>query len=163
VNEFEALYASHARAVFRFALSLSGNRAVAEDVTSETFVRVWSARERVDLSTVVGYLITIARRLYLEQLGRDRRHAAIDREPADDTPGPHEQVQGRAELDAVLLDLQKLPEPDRAALLMRAEDQMPYEEIAAALGISSGAAKVKVHRARRRLAELRMQREGLSS
>jgi RNA polymerase sigma-70 factor (ECF subfamily) len=162
VNEFETLYESHARAVFRFALSLSGNRAVAEDVTSETFVRVWSARERVDLSTVIGYLITIARRLYLEQLGRDRRHAAIDHDPADDAPGPHEQAEGRAELDAVLLDLQTLPEPDRAALLMRAEDQMAYEEIAAALGISPGAAKVKVHRARRRLAEMRMRREGLS-
>jgi len=58
----------------------------------------------------------------------------------------------------VIADLQTLPEPDRAALLMRAEEQMPYEEIAAALGITAGSAKVKVHRARLRLAELRMNR-----
>jgi len=63
----------------------------------------------------------------------------------------------------VLADLQTLAEPDRAALLMRARDQMPYEEIAAALKISVGAAKVKVHRARRKIAGLRMNREGLSS
>jgi len=163
VNEFEALYERHARAVYRFALSLSGNHAVAEDVTSETFVRVWSARERLDLSTVVGYLMTIARRLYLEQLGRDRRQGAIDRDPEDASPGPHAQAEGRAELGAVLADLQALAEPDRAALLMRAEDQMAYEEIAAALGTSPGAAKVKVHRARRRLAEMRIRRKGLSS
>ena len=56
-----------------------------------------------------------------------------------------------------------LTEPDRGALLMRAQDQMTYEEIAAALRISVGAAKVKVHRARRKLAELRMNREGTLS
>ncbi len=160
---FEALYEKHARAVYRFALSLSGDHATAEDVTSETFVRVWSARERLDLTTVIGYLMTIARRLYLEQLVRARRHGAIEGEPEETAPGPHRRAAARAELDAVLADLQALPEPDRAALLMRAEDQMPYDEIAAALGISPGAAKVKVHRARRRLAALRMQREGLSS
>jgi len=163
VIEFEALYARHAREVFRFALSLSGNRAVAEDVTSETFVRVWSARDRVDLSTVIGYLMTIARRLYLAQLNRDRRSGAIDHDPEDAAPGPHAQAEGRSELDAVLADLQTLAEPDRAALLMRAQDQMPYEEIAAALNVSAGTAKVKVHRARRRLAELRLRRGGLSS
>ena len=141
--DFDGLYALHARDVFRFALSLSGNRAMAEDITSETFLRVWSARDRVDLATVIGYLMTIARHLYLEEARGDRgRHApGCDREDA--APGPYALAEGRAELDAVLADLQTLAEPDRAALLMRAQDQMPYEEIAAALGISIGAAKVK--------------------
>ena len=48
--------------------------------------------------------------------------------------------------------MQALPEIDRAVLLMRAHDDLSYEEIAAALGISVTAAKVKVHRARARLA-----------
>jgi DNA-directed RNA polymerase specialized sigma24 family protein len=61
--DFDALYVRHARNVFRFALSLSGNHAMVEDITSETFVRVWSARDRVDLPTVIGYLMTIARHL----------------------------------------------------------------------------------------------------
>ncbi len=160
--DFDGLYVLHSGAVFRFALSLSGNRAMAEDITSETFIRVWSARDRVDLTTVIGYLITIARHLYLEQARGDRNRQAIDRDWEDATPGPHALAQGRAELEAVLADLQTLPEPDRAALLMRAQDQMSYEDIAAALGISVGAAKVKVHRARRKVAALRMNRELLS-
>lgn len=160
MNGFEELYARHAPAVYRFALSLSGNRATAEDLTSETFVRVWSARDRLELTSVIGYLITIARHLYLEQLRREERHSELDHEPADGTPGPQERAAGRSELDAVLADLQTLPEPDRAALLMRAHEQVGYEEIAAALKISVGAAKVKVHRARRRLVELRLRREG---
>ncbi len=59
-----------------------------------------------------------------------------------------------------MADLQTLAESDRAALLMRAEDEVPYEEIARALGISPGAAKVKVHRARQKLRALKMAREG---
>ena len=159
--EFETLYERHAPSVFRFALSLSADRALAEDITSETFVRVWTARERVDLTTVAGYLITIARHLYLQGISRDRRRGPLSAEPVDSQPGPHALAEGRAELDAVLADLQTLPEPDRAALLMRAEDQMPYEDIAAALRITPGAAKVKVHRARLRLAELRLSRRRL--
>lgn len=156
--DFETLYERHAAAVFRFALSLSGDRSLAEDITSETFVRVWTARARVDITTVAGYLLTIARHLYLQGVARERRRGTLRDEPEDSQPGPHARAEGRAELDAVIADLQALPEPDRAALLMRAEDRMPYEEIAAALGITAGSAKVKVHRARLKLAELRMNR-----
>jgi RNA polymerase sigma-70 factor (ECF subfamily) len=158
VIDFETLYERHSGAVFRFALSLSGDRALAEDIASETFVRVWTARARVDLTTVAGYLFTIARHLYLQGVSRERRRGRLEHEPVDSNPGPHAQAEGRAELDAVIADLQTLHEPDRAALLMRAEEQMPYEEIAAALRITAGAAKVKVHRARLKLAELRMNR-----
>jgi len=55
----------------------------------------------------------------------------------------------------VIHRLQKLPEPDRAALLMRAMEFMPHEEIARVLYISLSAAKVKVHRARVALMESR--------
>ena len=158
---FDSIYAEHSPGVFRFALSLSGNWAMAEDITSETFVRVWSARDRVDLSTVIGYLITIARHLYLEQVRGNRRRQALEGDHEDAKPGPYSLAEGRAELQAVLTDLQTLAEPDRAALLMRAQDRMSYEEIGAALRISAGAAKVKVHRARRKIAEMRMHREGL--
>jgi len=163
VIEFETLYQRHAATVFRFALSLSGNRALAEDITSETFVRVWTARARVDVSTVTGYLLTIARHLHMQGVSRERRSGPFAHEPEDLAPGPHALAAGKAELDAVLADLQTLPEPDRAALLMRAEDQMPYEDIAAALKITVGAAKVKVHRARLALAALRMERGRLPS
>jgi RNA polymerase sigma-70 factor (ECF subfamily) len=59
-------------------------------------------------------------------------------------------------LRTVLAAMQQLPEIDRAALLMRGEDDMPYEEIARALGISAGAARVKIHRARLKLAQARL-------
>ena len=161
--EFDALWRRHAGEVRRFALSLCGDRALADDVTAETFVRVWTARDRVDLATVTGYLLTIARHLILQERSRVRRRDPLEGDIADLAPGPHDRAAGRAELDAVLADLQTLPEPDRAALLMRAHDQMSYEEIAAALGITVGAAKVKVHRARLKLAERRLKRRSVPS
>lgn len=163
MNDVEALYRRHAPAVFRFALSLSGSRAAAEDLTSETFVRLWTARDRVDLSTVVGYLFTITRHLYLQGVVRDRRRGPMDGDPIDTRPLHDDVVESRSELDSVLADLQTLPESDRAALLMRAHDELPYAEIAAALRISVGAAKVKVHRARQRLAALRIARSMAST
>lgn len=56
----------------------------------------------------------------------------------------------------MLLRLQKLPEIDRAALVLRASEELPYEEIARMLNISLASAKVKVHRARLSLAGVRI-------
>ena len=61
------------------------------------------------------------------------------------------------EHDRVLRALQEFPEVDRAALLMRADEGLSYEEIAVALGLPVPTVKVKVHRARLRLAKIRNQ------
>jgi RNA polymerase sigma-70 factor (ECF subfamily) len=69
-------------------------------------------------------------------------------------PGPDILAGTRLELEAVLRALKTLPETDRAALLMHAQDGMPYAEIAVALDISLAAVKVKIHRARLKLNQL---------
>ena len=151
--DFAALYGEHARDVHRFALYLSGDPNLAEDLVSEAFVRVWTARERVDLQTVRGYLFAIVRNLFLQQVKRDRRRQPLHEGVAANAPGPEDRAVAQGDLRAVLSALATLAEADRAAVLMRANDALPYEEIARVLGISVGAAKVKVHRARHKLAE----------
>jgi RNA polymerase sigma-70 factor (ECF subfamily) len=159
MTDLGALYERYAADVFRFALYLSGNREEAADITSETFVRAWTAPEPLRMATVKGYLFTIARNLYLQGLRRTRRHVELDEALADRLPdrgaSPQRQAEERAEVRAVLAALQRLPEVDRAALLMRAMDDLPYEEIARALGISLSAVKVKIHRARLALSGVR--------
>jgi RNA polymerase sigma-70 factor (ECF subfamily) len=151
--DFGALYLAHARDLRRFALYLSGDATVADDLVSEAFVRAWTARERVEMATVRGYLFTIVRNLFLKQRRHERREVPLDEQLADRRPGPDERAAGQGDTRVVLAALARLPEVDRAAVLMRADDGVPYEEIAAALGISTVAAKVKVHRARLKLAE----------
>ncbi len=152
---FGELYRAHAPDVFRFAYYLSGNRSEAEDITAETFVRAWASPEPIRMATVKGYLFTIARNLFLKSRRRGSRHVELEDEIADPKAGPHLQAERQSELRAVLAALQTLPEIDRAALLMRAQDEMPYEEIARALGLSLAAVKVKIHRARLALAPVR--------
>lgn len=151
--DFASLYLAHARDLRRFALYLSGDEAVAEDLVSEAFVRAWTVRERVEMATVRGYLFAIVRNLFLKQRRSGGREVSLDERITDRRPGPEERVGDQRDLRVVLAALARLPESDRAAVLMRAGDGVPYEEIASALGISTVAAKVKVHRARLKLAE----------
>jgi RNA polymerase sigma-70 factor, ECF subfamily len=154
--DFAGLYAAHARDVRRFALFLSGEPALADDLVSESFVRAWTARDRVDLTTVRAYLFAIVRNLFLHHLRDERRRAPLDESAADDRPSPEARASDQGDLKLVMAALARLPEIDRAALLMRADEQLPYEEIASALRISVASAKVKVHRARLKLAEARL-------
>ena len=155
MTDFGTLYQKYAPDVFRFALYLSGDQSQAEDITSETFVRVWTSPESIELATVKGYLFTIARNLFLHGLRRKSRHIELDREVPDPQASPYVQAAQKEEFLAILAGLQELPEIDRAALLMRALDGMPYEEISQALKISLASAKVKIHRARLALVEIR--------
>jgi RNA polymerase sigma-70 factor (ECF subfamily) len=155
MTEFSALYKKYAQDVFRFALYLSGERSEAEDITSETFVRAWTAPGEIRTETVKAYLFTIARNLFLQGLRKKKRQVELDEEVHDTQPGPQANAEHKAELQAVLAGLQKLSEIDRAALLMRAFDGMPYEEIARALMLPLSTVKVKIHRARLALAGIR--------
>jgi RNA polymerase sigma-70 factor, ECF subfamily len=153
LTDFARLYREHAADVHRFAVYLSGSPPLADDLVSEAFVRVWTARGRVELTTVRGYLFAIVRNLLLQHLRHERRRAPLDERMADGRPDPEVRASDQSRLQTVLSALHDLPEVDRAAVLIRANGKLPYQEIAAALRISVTAAKVKVHRARLRLAE----------
>lgn len=151
MTDFEALYKKYAPDIFRFAMYLSGNRSDAEDITSETFVRAWTAPERIAMATVKGYLLAIARNLFLQGLRKRARAVPLDERIRDPRPGPEAEAETKAEYDAVMAGLRRLPEDDRAALLMSALERLPYGEIARALGISLAAVKMKIHRSRLKL------------
>ncbi len=153
--DFAGLYREHAPHVHRYALFLSGDRTTAEDVVSETFVRVWGARERVDLSTVRAYLLAIARNVFLQSKRRQRREAPLDEATLADARTPERDPLAASELAWTLARLAELPEVDRTALLLRAEAELSYDDIARILQLSAVAVRVKVHRARARLARIR--------
>jgi len=152
--DFHSLYERYSHDVYRFALFLSGDSSLADDIVQETFVRAWVTTGEVHGGTVKAYLFMIARNLYRAELKRKARQVAMDVALPDPKPGPYAIFEGREELRAVLNDLQRLPEKDRAALLMHAQDGIPYATIAVALGLSVGAVKVKIHRARIKLKRL---------
>ncbi len=91
----------------------------------------------------------------IDLLRRAARHTQLDENMPDTRISAQTQMELSAEVRAVLAALQQLPEMDRAVLLMRTLDEMPYEEIAETLGIPVVTAKVKVHRARLKLMQTR--------
>ena len=154
MSQIQAIFEQHAQTVYRFALGLCGDSHLAKDLMAEAFVRAMVTNTPIEMDTVQAYLCTIARRLYLKEWHRRQRHTELEDVHLDHAPGPEQQAMAAQSLQITLAGLQTLPEVDRAALLMRANDEVPYEDIARALGISVSSAKVKVSRARVKLALL---------
>ena len=153
--DFHSLYQGYAPHVHRFALFLCGDHALADDITSETFVRAWTARGKIREATVKAYLFTIARNLYRDHLRRSNRLSELEDSMPDPAVGLATRTEQKAELSVVMAALSHLSEVDRAALLMRVQEEMPYEEIAQALNLPVSTVKVKVHRARLKLMQAR--------
>lgn len=145
---FHTLYNLHVKDVYRFSYRLTGDADEAKDITSETFVRIWTSTTETRVESVKGYLFTIARNLYLQNKRRKKRLAPLNEEIRDTVARPDKVTEDRSELEEVLKALQTLQEIDRTVLIMRAEDELSYEEIARATGLPVSTVKVKVFRAR---------------
>ena len=152
--DFHSLFERYSGDVHRFALYLSGDASLAEEITQETFVRAWIMPGEISGGTVKAYLLTIARNLYRAERNRRARQSSLDGAMADRQAGPEAVAAGRSSLDAVVVALQSLSEIDRTALLMHVQDDLPYATISKLLGLSIAAVKVRVHRARIKLRTL---------
>lgn len=156
---FQELYESYAPDVYRFAFWLSGDSSDAEDITSETFIRAWARRSTIRTETLKAYLFAIARNVYLRQIRRESRQVELEDVHKDPAPGPDTRTEARLELLDIHRVLQTLPEIDRAAFVLRVQHELPYDEIARVLDLTLTAARVKIHRVRKKLLDMRIKRE----
>jgi RNA polymerase sigma-70 factor, ECF subfamily len=148
---FEDMYLAYSPDVYRFAFWLSGDSGEAEDITSDTFVRAWMNFATIRTETLKAYLFTIARNIYLEGLRRRHDHHSLKESHPDSRTKLERMIEDRSELDEIRSTLQNIAEIDRSAFVLRVQYDLPYAEIARVLKLSEGAAKVKVHRARKKL------------
>lgn len=146
MDDLADLYARHHQDVRRFALFLTGDPAAADDLTAETFVRAWTARDRIAAPTVRGYLLAITRNLWRDRWRHERRLVAFD-ETAEravtDTRAEHS-----LHLHAVRRALARVSPGDRRALLLHAWAGLSYLDVAARLGVTLAAVKSRISRAR---------------
>lgn len=152
--DFHQIYLEHAAAVHRFAVGLTADRTLADDLTADAFVRLWTAPGDIRQPTIRAYLCTIVRNLYVSHLRKARRATALDDTLADPVDRVVAPIERRSETAAAMRALAVLSAGDREALLMRVAD-LSYVEIAQGLNITVAAAKVRVHRARVRLLRAR--------
>ncbi len=154
---FEALYARHRAPLFRFVLRSVKERALAEELYQEIWMRVIEARGRYSVQAkFTTWLYTIAHHRLADHW-RKRGLRLVELEDAD-APAhrsfePEPRAEGRQDLQRLAAALAALPELQRAAFLLHEEGGMTLAEIAAATGASEEAAKSRLRYALARLRE----------
>lgn len=157
---WEEVVREHSARVYRLAYRLTGNRADAEDLTQEVFLRVFRSLASYVPGTFEGWLHRITTNLFLDQ-ARRRGRLRIDPLgegaaliPASAESGSPERRFEHDNLDVdVQAALDALPPAFRAAVVLRDLEGLSYEEIATTLGISLGTVRSRIHRARAQLRE----------
>jgi RNA polymerase sigma-70 factor, ECF subfamily len=151
VEAFESLFRQYQGQVFGWILRIVRNRATAEELTLETFWRMYRARARFDVGrgNCGGWLRRIATNVALDHLRRLRPEEELAQEPwAAAKPDPVAQSELR---NAILSAISALSPRVRVVVLLALIEEQPYGEIAQALGISVNAVKVRVFRGVRTL------------
>jgi RNA polymerase sigma-70 factor, ECF subfamily len=155
---WDELVRQHADRVYRLAYRLSGNQHDAEDLTQETFIRVFRSVQNYQPGTFEGWLHRITTNLFLDLVRRRSRIRMealpedYDRVPADD-PNP-EQIFHDSRLGPDLqAALDSLPPEFRAAVVLCDIEGLSYEEIGATLGVKLGTVRSRIHRGRQALRE----------
>lgn len=152
-ERFEALFDAHYRAVHRYALRRT-DPAQAEEIANETFMVAWRRLDTVPdpalpwLYAVAGKCLANRRRAATR---RDRTVARLRAQPAPS--GARDPAERLAERDAILRAFVTLGERDREALRLVAWEGLSLADAARAAGTSRAAFAMRVHRARRRLAQ----------
>ncbi|GCD21736.1 RNA polymerase sigma factor SigE [Cellulomonas algicola] len=155
---WEQIVRDHSARVYRLAYRLTGNRHDAEDLTQETFVRVFRSLNTYTPGTFEGWLHRITTNLFLDQARRKQRVRMdamgddSDRYASVDSLGSPERAYEHGNLDHdVQRALDELPPEYRAAVVLCDIEGLSYEEIAVTLGIKLGTVRSRIHRARARL------------
>lgn len=155
-DAFAQLYRMRQGAVYRFALQMSGNVVIAEDVTQETFLALLKQGERYDASrgSLMSFLYGIARNHVRKRLGRGR-DAETEDAASDAACGVDmlEDLTRQQAIDHVRSAVLSLPAQYREAVVLCDLQEASYEEAAAALDCPVGTVRSRLSRGRALLAQ----------
>jgi len=153
------LVESTADDIFRLAVSFTRNRAEAEDLTQEVFLKLWQNLHRyLRGSSFRAWAYRVARNLFVDayRRSREQRKATwVDPEFLETIPGgddPHTGAVRKQRLELARAALERLPEELSQLIMLRDFADWSYEELAAELELPLGTVKSRLNRARRELA-----------
>lgn len=151
LEAFEALFRQHQREVYGWIVRIVRDSGAAEDLTVETFWRVYRARQRFDHAA--GNFHAWARRIATNAALDHLRHTRKETELSEDYPAvPRGDPAIRGELRGhIRRAFLGLPMKYRLVAVLALIEDEPYSEIAEALGIPTTLVKVRVFRAVRML------------
>jgi len=168
---FEALVDRYTTHVYRLAYGITAAHQEAEDVVQETFLKVYKHLDRFSPSkaSFKTWLLAIARnqsinvfaslkrkalRMVSEKDSNDDSSSYLDTAWSPDQPDPENQLSLRQQQARVHEALKELPERQRTALLLKAQENLSYEEISTVMKTSVSSVESLIFRGRKRLLEI---------
>jgi RNA polymerase sigma factor (sigma-70 family) len=146
---FEALVQRYRRPLLRYCRRMTPSEATAEDVLQQAFMQAWVALGNPDIEVrdARAWLYRIVHNAAISQLRRPV-HDSLDASHSDLTRGTEDEFDRRLEARAALAGLASLPELQREVMLSTALEGRSHDEVADALGLSHGAVRGLIYRAR---------------
>jgi RNA polymerase sigma-70 factor, ECF subfamily len=162
---FGRLYDRYVDVVFRYVLFRVGDRSLAEDVTSETFLRAFRRITSISYQgrDVGAWFVTIARNIVLDHVKSSRFRLEVSTADPDDghavAAGPESQVLANIAHAELLHCVEQLGDDQRECIVLRFLQGLSVAETAEVMNRNAGAIKALQHRAVRRLAQLLLRAE----
>jgi RNA polymerase sigma-70 factor, ECF subfamily len=161
---FDRMRAQLEPRVRRFIVRLVGKSASEDDILQDAFLALYTNRARIEpIENLLPFLFRIVRNRCYDELRRKGRFqwVSLDEEPEqtgitpaallDGRPTPDDTVQWALAMAEVRKGIDRLPELQRQTLILYCEEELSYEQIAAAMGCDLGTVKSRLHNGRRHL------------
>jgi RNA polymerase sigma-70 factor, ECF subfamily len=160
-SEFEQAFQEYANAIFRHCYSRLNDRARAQEIMQETFMKAWEYLcKGNDIENVKAFLYHAAHNLVINEALKRKRRGDVSLEALQESgfdPGSdkdHEDTKKKIDEGEVLSKLQSVPSPYREALVFRYVDNLSPAEIADVTGESANVVSVRIHRGLQKLRPL---------
>ncbi|MDD2960700.1 MAG: RNA polymerase sigma-70 factor [Muribaculaceae bacterium] len=152
-KSFEEIYRCYVGKTYNYIYKLSTNEELSKDITQNTFLQLWSSREKIDVNgNLDGYIFAIARNLLFHEIrSRNVQRRYEEVEKANNTEEYQididEELSRKAIEHKILSLLVELPESRRKIFMMRWQQGMSNKEIAKELSISEKTVSTQIYRA----------------
>ncbi|MEW7289424.1 RNA polymerase sigma factor [Aquimarina sp. 2304DJ70-9] len=150
---FTELFETHAEAVRNLIYYKCGDKAQAEDVMQEAFIKMWNNCKKVIFEKAKGFLCTVANNLFLNQVARQKVRLEYSKIPRStkNIESPDFVMEEKEFMDKLQKAIAELPEGQREVFLLNRIDKKTYNEIAEMLGISVKAVEKRMHNALKKM------------
>lgn len=151
-NELSEFYEQNKSALYAFALSRTHNRERAEDAVQEAFLRLAKYPERffsLPVHKRISYAVIVTRNAVNDILGESAKYSEIDDNVPENSISVEDLSLGNIAAEELKAFIQKMPEAQRSAIILKIVHEMTTAEIADALGISEPTARKRVSNAYR--------------
>lgn len=151
--EFAALYGAYSRNIYYLCLSYCNDSDIAKDLLQETFIRVWKNKDRFRGDAQIStWIYRIAVNTCLGYIRQDKKNASVSLSDLRIDQAEEHNADEHA-IQVLYKAIQQLDEADRLIISMVLQE-LPYNQIAEAVGIKEGNLRVKIHRIKQQLATI---------